>query len=149
MFSEQYIKLCTQPEVADRLREEWEPKCGDWVLCWNGDNERWGDEPWLVLSWYAEDALDVMLPDGVGGPVLLNEVIPLFQPRQLWRMLEERGYKDWGLFAWAGEGWEETDMLDEGYYCTVYTLDEDGDPALLNYFGPDAATALLRAWLEV
>jgi len=132
-FSQAYIDLCTQPEVADRLREEWEPKCGDWVLCWDGDNERWGDEPWLVLSWYCEDALDVMLPDGVGGPVLLNEVIPLFQPRQLWTMLEERGYR-WTLSTGVS------------YWCSGFhqeTLHE------FSKHGPDPETALLRAWLEV
>jgi len=29
--SPEYIKLCTRPEVAEKLREEWEPKFGDWV----------------------------------------------------------------------------------------------------------------------
>jgi len=69
--SKVYRKLCI--ENADRLREECkDPQVGDWFLHWGGDK-------WIALCWTGEYA------------VCLDDVIPLFQPRQIIEMLEERG----------------------------------------------------------
>jgi len=132
MFSPEYIKLCTQPEVAEKLREEWEPTTGDW--CWDGiarhlvtGVRRTGDvveitfmtSPWV--RWFPP-----------------RNYIPLFQPRQWIEILvEKKGY-----------------VLLDGPWSDGYNVGISDEPTVdpedckwSN--GPDPACALLRAWLEV
>jgi len=142
MFSETYKELCINN--ADRLREEWErrgPSFGDTVLiCADGSigiitakfEKRQGRQYYMVAVdrprgrwWEAAEAW-------------LKHTIPLFQPRQIIEMLEERGQRrfdmgktpigDWIAICYEGVGTEE-----------IVTIGR----------GPDPETALLRAWLSL
>jgi len=120
---------------------EWEPMPGDWAT------EKTGKALFLILdavevettkvsrivAWAAQDVWDFRTSD----------LIPLFQPRQLIEMLEERGY-DWLIESKALMG------KDTRYEAVLFGLCTKPDTKIkLRAEGPDPATALLRAWLEV
>lgn len=121
--TEAYIRECTQPEVAEKLREEWKrrgPQHGDWV------HDTIGGDTFILL-----EASAFWLRNGLVG--MPEGWIPLFTLRQLWRMLKERGFS--------------VVLRDEpdGCNCEIYDYKTEehhhGD-------GPDPETAMLRAWLE-
>jgi len=58
-------------------------------------------------------------------------------------MLEERGY-DWRLERIT----EEDDLAEIWCEAVVFDLKDDGEPSNM-FYGPDPATALLRAWLSL
>ena len=129
--SPEYIKECI--ENAGRLWEEWEPKGGDWA--WH---QRYGAG--LVINTELSWGCDILFQDWANRKVMPmhpQKLIPLFQPRQLWEMLEERGYE---VFLRTSKDPE----------CPPAYVDVvEGQEQVARGFGPDPATALLRAWLEV
>jgi len=136
--SKAYKELCINN--ADRLREEWEPKFGDWVQ---------KDQCAAIVTYIEGDDLWVEFQDPRygGGWCKKVDCAPLFQPRQIIEMLEERGY---GLGHLGDErlhpDFDGRDWNPEEPYIALAER-EPGD--YVKGTGPDPATALLRAWLEV
>ena len=150
MFSEECKKLCI--ENAERLREEWEPKVGDFcisktqgLLCLIGARRKYEPKKHSLILISGQTAL--VRPGGRWDICSLDSIkedfIPLFTLRQLIDMLEERGYypglqkcrkpDEW----WAGakpRGWDQMPTDTE---LTIQGL------------GPDPETALLKCLLEV
>jgi len=145
MFSEAYKNLCI--ENAEKLRELWEkrgPCFGDFVLTphdgagtlmthiegWTGvyvSLEHFGEAYVGATAnpeWYEWDEL-VWLPT----------------PRQLMRMLEERG-----RFLMFNGPYA---MKERRYQITAMAEDLDRLDARIDAFGPDRETALLRCLMEV
>jgi len=128
--SVEYKKLCI--ENAEKLREEWEPKFGDWVYCAEYgmgiiiENKPWEGKVFVSFR----DAQ--CLRDAYCAP---ESLIPLPTPRQLWGLLEERGCT-WNLIH---------SFRDEP--CVAYVWTEADEE--IDMDGPDPETALLRCLMEV
>jgi len=119
MFSEAYKNLCELHK--EKLREEWEPKFGDLVI----DCERVA-----VVTGVEGDDICVDYRDYGAAWCDRKDVIPLPMPRQLIRMLEERGHEKWQI---------TNTPLDP---CSV-------EAGTVFTEGPDPETALLKALMEV
>jgi len=127
MFSEAYKNLCI--ENAEKLREEWEPKYGDWA--WRRD-----------VGEFTLTASQAMIVKGESFPAIW-----LPTPRQLIRMLEERGYGFCLYYNrrenkyWLEAGCDKADWreLHVGR-CLAYEIQSEG---------PHPETALLRCLMEV
>jgi len=143
MFTNEYQNLCI--ENAEKLRELWEPKFGDWVLAtdWQVLGSRvCGKEEqrlWVVVHVWESSrggGMAVYARSKAYPPTIQKPVaIWLPTPRQLWGMLEERGY-DWSM----GSG--------EGRYSIGLYLRTEME-YIGTWDGPDPETALLRCLMEV
>jgi len=124
-------------EKAEKLREEWGPKFGDWVMTPNGaslllatDASR-PDYYWTELAPHQAATYDHRWYHRA-------ELIPLFQPRQIIEMLEERG-----------QYWEMKHLASMDEYAVLVYGGHRMPGQRISKVGPDPACALLRAWLEV
>jgi len=143
--SDTYIDLCTKPEVAEKLREEWGPKVGDWCVLLNG----WGQKGVaLLLSTFVGGKIHLYDRFGEHEFIwrpdqLTKECTWLPTQRQLIAMIEERGY-DWLLEVGALRD------KDERYEAVLYGLCTKSTTAVkIRVGGPDPETALLKCLLEV
>lgn len=130
--TEAYIRECTQPEVAEKLREEWKrrgPQHGDWV------HDTIGGDTFILL-----EASAFWLRNGLVG--MPEGWIPLFTLRQLVGMLEERGYT--GELHWGKKERKER------YGVVISPVEGTIGLNDVKYKrGPDPETTLLRALVKV
>jgi len=137
--SEAYKNLCI--ENAEKLREEWEPKPGDWAVRLSDKDKR----P-LILAYVHKHYFYTVNKRGQRIRIGMKDLYaPLPTPRQLWGMLEEKGC------AWqiAKRFPVSTRRHPKGPFYRADVYYGPRRSKVTKRDGPDPETALLKALMEV